>query len=472
MERAVADKKAIVLGAGVTGLATGWRLARNGYQVTVIEKAGQVGGLAGTIDWDGWKFDFGAHSFHTRHPEITALYKELLGDRFLHLEDLATKIFIFGKLVNYPLVGAHILTVLDTPTMVRAGADFLFTRLKSLVRGIEPTDRLDEWIIRRFGTVLYKVYFAHYIERIQKTDPRLLSSDLGAKKIPIFSIRQYLLREITKSRKRHPEDVMTLEYYYARDGYGQLSECFHRRILELGGRVNVGESLVQAEVEKREVVGLRTDRAYYDCRGCDVVSTIPLGSLINSVRDCDPGVARAADSLRTAQMRFLLMKVDKPKVMGYRWVNFSDLKFPFYRVSESVSDVFNMVPENKCSLVFEVPVNEGDALWRMDDESLADLIIPLFGEAFELARRDVIAVKSLFASHATPIMSLEYRASLRSVFDYLGNVANLHSLGRQGMFTYVNVDGCTKMALEFADSLVRGEAKEHSRDLLRAVHGI
>ena len=109
--------EAIVIGGGVTGLTTAWQLARNGWKVTVLEKGQHVGGLAGTTDWDGWRFDFGAHCFHTRDESITALYKELLGDRFRPVTP-TVKLHIFGRFVAYPLVGADIFFVLNSTTMV------------------------------------------------------------------------------------------------------------------------------------------------------------------------------------------------------------------------------------------------------------------------------------------------------------------------------------------------------------------
>ena len=38
-----------IIGAGATGLTAGFRLAREGHAVTLIEKREEVGGLAGTL---------------------------------------------------------------------------------------------------------------------------------------------------------------------------------------------------------------------------------------------------------------------------------------------------------------------------------------------------------------------------------------------------------------------------------------
>ena len=50
-------KKAIVIGGGVTGLSTVWKLSENGYKVSVIESEKSFGGLAKTIKTGNYFFD-------------------------------------------------------------------------------------------------------------------------------------------------------------------------------------------------------------------------------------------------------------------------------------------------------------------------------------------------------------------------------------------------------------------------------
>ncbi|WP_424465241.1 phytoene desaturase family protein [Pseudoclavibacter helvolus] len=51
--------RAIVIGAGMAGLATAVLLARDGFSVTVLEKNDRVGGRAGLLEVDGFRFDTG-----------------------------------------------------------------------------------------------------------------------------------------------------------------------------------------------------------------------------------------------------------------------------------------------------------------------------------------------------------------------------------------------------------------------------
>ncbi|URN84581.1 phytoene desaturase family protein [Acetobacterium wieringae] len=52
-------KKIIVIGAGVSGLASALRLLNEGFEVELYEKNDQVGGRMGVISGDGFTFDLG-----------------------------------------------------------------------------------------------------------------------------------------------------------------------------------------------------------------------------------------------------------------------------------------------------------------------------------------------------------------------------------------------------------------------------
>jgi phytoene desaturase len=54
---------AVVIGAGLGGIAAAARLARNGYEVTVLEKNAQPGGRCGQLVWQGHRFDTGPTLF-------------------------------------------------------------------------------------------------------------------------------------------------------------------------------------------------------------------------------------------------------------------------------------------------------------------------------------------------------------------------------------------------------------------------
>src|SRR5690242_11947431 len=79
MNSILARPTALVIGAGLGGIATAAHLAREGYQVTVLEKNSTPGGRCGQLVRDGHRFDVGATLFLM--PEVFAQTYAALGER-------------------------------------------------------------------------------------------------------------------------------------------------------------------------------------------------------------------------------------------------------------------------------------------------------------------------------------------------------------------------------------------------------
>lgn len=68
-----------VVGGGIAGLATAALLARGGARVTLLERHDTVGGRAGTLELDGFRFDTGPSWYFM--PEVFEHFFALLGER-------------------------------------------------------------------------------------------------------------------------------------------------------------------------------------------------------------------------------------------------------------------------------------------------------------------------------------------------------------------------------------------------------
>lgn len=71
--------KVLIIGAGVGGIATAARLAKAGYDVTVVEKTDRPGGRASTIEKEGYFFDTGPSLFLM--PPVFRETYEALGEQ-------------------------------------------------------------------------------------------------------------------------------------------------------------------------------------------------------------------------------------------------------------------------------------------------------------------------------------------------------------------------------------------------------
>lgn len=465
-EEITAQKPVLILGAGITGLVTAWKLAKAGRQVTLIEKADYPGGLSATIEWDGFYFDHGGHNFFTRDAGILALYENLLPGKFMERER-RFKLLIFGKLLKFPFLGTNLLTALNPPDLIRTSIPFLFARLRGFFFGLRETRHLDEWIIARYGRALYNIYFKNYLMRVQKCDPHHLSSAIGEKKIAVTSIRKLLVVFYHQLRGRKVTQTLTKASYYCRRGYGTIPMFFFNELLSLPNfTYRGGEAIVSISAGQNQIETITTSKEVIDTTGSDVISTIPLESLLRFGGGEHKPLESLVQRLEYVGMRFLLVKVKKSDITGCWFVNFNDARMPFYRITEENSGTFEMVPEGYSSLIFEIPVNPEDTLATMSDAELLPLLVNEFSRIFPLDIADVEGCRSLYADHANPRLIVEYQDILEEVFAFILSMKNLFSLGRQGLFTYANLDHCTRMALDFSDAYLAGNGAAGNRDLL------
>ncbi|MBF4577112.1 phytoene desaturase family protein [Frondihabitans sp. VKM Ac-2883] len=67
----------VIIGGGISGLASAGLLARDGYDVTILEKSDQVGGRASSWQADGFRFDMGPSWYLM--PEVFDHFFRLMG---------------------------------------------------------------------------------------------------------------------------------------------------------------------------------------------------------------------------------------------------------------------------------------------------------------------------------------------------------------------------------------------------------
>lgn len=451
-------KNTIILGSGLAGLSTAWNLLNNGKMVRdedrkifILEKENEIGGMSRTFETEGYYFDYGPHNFHTVHNDILDFLKKNLGEN-LKRHYPTVKLFINQKYVDYPLKGFAALNALPNLKKIPAILSFLLARFKMLVNKPEKDDSFADWIKNRFGNVLYSIYFGPYAEKTWKINPKDLSNYVAIKRIPVLSISDYFSRLIfNKNRQYHSEDPSIVESYYPKKGAGEIVKFFYNDIIKLGGNFKKNIKIISIEGKDKKI-----EKIIYLINGKEkelqidfIFNTIPINNFIKFLKMNIPEKIRvAADNLDYCAEHLLFLKINKLKVLKSTLTYFSSPKINFTRIYNVKSYSQECIPKNKTGLCVEFTCNIGDEIWNSKPEELYHYLIEIFEKYNILNRNDVDGYFTQKISHAYPRFRKGFKENVNIILSYLSTLENVVTIGRQGLFTYANMDDVIKMGFQ------------------------
>ncbi|SKB27786.1 flavin monoamine oxidase family protein [Maribacter arcticus] len=93
------NKSVVIIGAGLTGLLTAYRLQELGYSITVVEARDRIGGRIHTLESGNAKVEMGATWFNESHYHLLDIIHEF---KVLFFEQFLTGISYFQTFSNVP----------------------------------------------------------------------------------------------------------------------------------------------------------------------------------------------------------------------------------------------------------------------------------------------------------------------------------------------------------------------------------
>jgi protoporphyrinogen oxidase len=448
------DTETVILGGGLAGLSCAYRLAEKGKKPVIIEKEKTAGGLCRSFRKDGFTFDLGGHRFLPREDHLREFVERLFRQGELSLGSRRSHIYLKGKFLNYPPDFSSILKELGLKTSFQCFAEGMVLPVRQ--KYLRPSEvSLQDWVNHRFGKTLYAIYFGPYSEKLWGMKPSLISRDWAPQRIPVVNIRRALLALL----RRQKEARYARHFLYPRGGIGQIPSRMEKAIGQRGGRI-FADCRVEKIIEGRDgfwVVARSGEGKKCDVYSKNLVSTIPLPDLLACYRPSPPAeVLASAGSLRYRSIRFLNIMIDRPRMTDNTWLYIPEKDFLFFRIQEFPNWDASNSPDNKTSLTLEIACDKGDGLWGMKDKELLDVCVKDLKKMGLNVQNRVLGYFSTYAQHSYPVYSLDYRLHREKIFHFLGGKRNLALCGRQGFFTYINMDQVMASGFEVAESLIKG----------------
>ena len=458
-----------VLGGGLAGLSAAAVLARAGGSVIVAEAGTEVGGLARTFEHEGFRFDLGGHRFLTADPAVARFVADLLQDDLLDVPR-KSKILLRGRYFDYPLRPSNALFGLGLPTTFRILADYGVERVSGAFRA-RTILSLEDWVVRRFGTSMFDLYFRDYSEKVWGTSSDRISAEWVAQRIAGLSLWEAVKNAFTR---RSGRDISTLadRFFYPRHGIGQISDRLRDEI-EARNAVRTGTAVLRVRHEDGAIrsVLVRSGDTIDDIEADAYLSSLPLTTLVRSLHPAPPAdVLRAAASLRFRDLVVVTIMLDRHQVTDLSWLYLPEKQIPLGRIHEPKNWSPALAPEGKTHLVAEYFCFQGDDLWNASDDALAALTVQQLANLGLIEPREVIGSCVVRVPRAYPLLDTEYRVHHGRIMDYLRRFSNLQAIGRGGTFQYLNMDHAIASGISAAEVILNGSAGEERQETVG--HGL
>lgn len=449
-------KNVAILGGGITGLTSAYVLCKKGFKVTVIEKNDYAGGLAATFSHKKYLLDYGPHNFHTHNPEVMRFVNNELGVQLNRMKVTSSKLFFMGKFVNYPLKIGDAIKNLDWKLSARCFVGYIVSRIALKFKFNNKERSFEEWVENRFGRFIYDLYFGPYVNKVWGLPGSELDALIARKRIPEPSLFSLIVRALSgiKHGKKHSEDPESVESYYPPKGIGVISDALKDRIVASGGAVDLGcklTSVVSNDGDGTKYIEYMHNGREKKLEWDHLISTIPINELFSVIGV--PGsekIVKDVEMLPYRSIILLYMFLSVEKVFDVPWIYFNEKNNPdliFNRMYEIGNFSQDMIHEGKGVICLEITCYKGDELWKKNDEELFDICMNYLEKNKFVQRKDVREIMTKRLDVAYPVFRKGYHNHLLRTIEFLAKEGDIFCIGRQGLFSYANIDHCIDMGL-------------------------
>jgi protoporphyrinogen oxidase/predicted dehydrogenase len=445
-----------IIGGGPAGLTAAYVLGKRGRNATVFESDGTVGGIAKTIEFNGYRFDLGGHRFFTKLGPVQRLWEEMLNGEFLTRPRLS-RIYYNGKFFSYPIAARDVVGRLGIVEATRCALSYLWASKHRKA----DADTFEEWVTSRFGRRLYDAFFRSYTEKVWGIPGSEIRSLWAAQRIKNFSLGKAILSILGLQRSH----VTTLieEFRYPRLGPGQMWEAFAERAEECGipVRLNHRVAALKHAGGRIESVVVRQNGDVFEHSLDAVISSMALQDLIRSLDPpAPPAVRAAASDLRYRDLVLVALMTTQEEPFPDNWIYLHDPDTRAGRVQNFGAWSPEMVRPGTTCLGVEYFCFQGDDIWEMNDEEAVRLATDELARIGLLDPAKVIDGVKVLVPKAYPMYDSRYEEAVSTIRAYLDQFENLQTCGRNGLHRYNNQDHSMWTAILAALNVVDGAAHD------------
>lgn len=426
------SQRAFILGAGVSGLVTAWKLLERGWRVEIIEREPFYGGMSRTWRWGEFLVDVGPHIYHTPDAQLAEFWEQEFGDLFNKGEFYCKNVRgrNFDEWYDYPLSYEAISTYPSA----------LNRQILDELGGLRPEDKAKarnyrEYVRALVGPTLQEMFFEQY--------PRKIWGISTEEMTPLWAPKRIELRQ--KITPFYHGQWNAVGKY----GTGCVYERIYEKIRALGGEVRLGQGVVGIDTTGSTLTRLQLDGGEsVRLEPNDVVvSTIPISLLSRFLGVPCSLTFRGVTSIYLAFAREYVIP------NGIHWLYYDSPNLLFNRISEQKKFSEACAVPGKTCITAEIAYTRGDRIDQTAEQVLIDTVLEQVCRTGLVSRDQFIAGSMNRQPAVYPLLHRDYQHELAQVENRIGQFGQLYSIGTTGEFSYADSQILFLKAFDLVDVL-------------------
>lgn len=421
----------LIIGAGVSGLATAASLASPDY--LVLEADREIGGYCKTVRQDGFTWDYSGHFFHFKHPEIEQWLRDRMPGQAIRTVEKKS----FIRYPGAPGGASHPAGTVEFPfqknihqlpqaEFVECLHDVFFAA--EAARSLPSHASFKDMLHARFGRAIAEKFLIPYNEKLYACDLATLDKDAMGRFFPHAN-----LTEIVRNMKQADNASYNAHFTYPEGGAIEYVKAIASEVDP--ARIALQERLTGIDLRRRVATTDRREIAFER-----LVSSAPFHHLVRMA-----GLAHDPSAFTWNKVLVFNLGFDRKGPRGVHWTYFPQKDLCFYRIGY----YDNIFDTDRLSLYVELGFSRDEVL---SPERIASLRERVLADL----RRDGTLTDHKLVSHHSVVMDPAYvHITRRSIAEHarLSRVLRAHgvySIGRYGGWTYCSIEDNIVEARELA----------------------
>lgn len=408
----------LILGGGLAGLSAARHLGELGVERLVVEAKARPGGTAGSVEANGFTFDYTGHLLHLHDPYGKKLILSLLGDN-VAVHDRRAFIWSKGAFTKYPFQA----NTRGLPPWVVTDCVAGFLETVHRPRAPKAPDFLS-WSRATFGEGITRHFMRPYNEKLWRVPLAKLTTEWQGRFVPKPAAAEVVYGAFAEQDKLFGYNAQFR--YPVRGGIQVLPDALATQLEP--GVLRTGAPVESVDLREKVAVVKGLGEVRYE----RLVNTLPLCDFLDLASPLPPAVKAARAKLRWNTVWNLNLGVDR-LISDKHWVYYPEKKYPFYRVGFSSNFSPHLAPPGHTAIYVEVARPGGT---QVDMPKLEARILRGLRDAQVLRAGDALAAKVwmpvkvgyvVYDFHRTP--------AVNTIFKHLAS-RGVESIGRYGGWKY------------------------------------